>query len=306
MRLILILSVLGAGAAIAEPEPRASEPPDPGVLSGPKVRETAGERSLIRRDFQGRVRRLEIPAEEAAVELLRLDEPTKAKAQKILDERTAILDKAVRENIDLLLRLQNADRRTRLEFIREFGESLKELRARGTLREEIRAILPKDQAARYDELIDGYWEVVVADATQAAQRENGARPAPARAEVLAREVLAALGSEIRRSFERQIGQRARELEELLGKLGLSEEKDAKIRGILAEYAERTGGKPTPQQKRDLVLRIYRELDRDQQRIAARELLGLGEQKRGGEPESEPMMREGSEPMAEEPMKGDPK
>lgn len=306
MRLILITAAMNAGVALAQPETHTTEPPQQDVLSGPKVRETAGERSLIRRDFQGRVRRLEIPPEEAAIELLRLDEPTKAKTQKILEERSAILDKAVRDNIDLLLRLQSADRRVRLDLIREFGESLKELRTRGTLREEVRGVLPKGQATRYDELIDGYWDVVVSDAVQAAQRENSTRPAPGRAEVLAREVLTSLGNEIRRSFERQIGQRAREFEELLGKLGLSPEKDSKIRGMLADHVERTGGKPTPQQRRDLVLRIYGELDREQKRIAARELLGLADREKTPEPESEPMMREGSSPMAEEPMRADPK
>ncbi len=306
MRLILITAAMSAGVALAQPETRTAEPPQQDVLSGPKVRETAGERSLIRRDFQGRVRRLEIPPEEAAIELLRLDEPTKAKTQKILDERSAILDKAVRDNIDLLLRLQSADRRVRLDLIREFGESLKELRSWGTLREEVRGVLPKEQATRYNELIDGYWDVVVSDAVQAAQRENSTRPAPGRAEVLAREVLTSLGNEIRRSFERQIGQRAREFEELLGKLGLSPEKESKIRGMLADHVERTGGKPTPQQRRDLVLRIYGELDREQKRIAAQELLGLADREKKPEPEPEPMMREGSSPMAEEPMRADPK
>lgn len=306
MRLILITAAMSAGVALAQPETRTAEPPQQDVLSGPKVRETAGERSLIRRDFQGRVRRLEIPPEEAAIELLRLDEPTKAKTQKILDECSAILDKAVRDNIDLLLRLQSADRRVRLDLIREFGESLKELRSWGTLREEVRGVLPKEQATRYNELIDGYWDVVVSDAVQAAQRENSTRPAPGRAEVLAREVLTSLGNEIRRSFERQIGQRAREFEELLGKLGLSPEKESKIRGMLADHVERTGGKPTPQQRRDLVLRIYGELDREQKRIAAQELLGLADREKKPEPEPEPMMREGSSPMAEEPMRADPK
>lgn len=293
------------GTTSPDKTPPASTGPEE-VLSGPKVKETQAERSLIRRNFQGRVQRLDSSPAEAAVDLLSLDAETKAKVKAILDTRTSTLDRIVRENLELLLKFQNTpDRRGKLTLLREAKETFKPLEQKGTLQDQIIKVLPKDQADRYRELIQGYWDTLIADAEQEAR--NGKDKA-GRVEIQAREVLLAFGTEIRRSYERQIASKTKALEEFLGKLGLSAEKEAKLRTLFAEFAERTKGKPTEQQRRDFFLKIMRELDKDQQKKALEEVLGRS--KPEATQDTAPMMDEPAEPTdpkPPEPMKdADPK
>jgi hypothetical protein len=271
-------------------------PPPTDVLSGPKVKETQAERTLVKRDFRGRVQRLESHPAEAAVELLALDESTKAKVRSVIDERTATLDRLVRENLDLLLKFQNTpDRRGRLALLREAGALIKELDAKGALDDRIRPLLSKEQSARFDELVAGYWDTIVADAQQEGTKNADAKAdSPSRAEILIREKLQSFGGEVRRSYERQIAAKTKELEEFLDKLDLDPEKETRIRNLFTDFAQKTGGRPTPQQRRELGMKVFRELDREQQRLVLNELF----QSRNDSPKD--ATPENQEPMQDSP------
>ena len=293
-----------AGSVMAQPEAAKPDAPND-VLSGPKVKETQSERTLIKRDFSGRVQRVEANPAEAAVDLLAIDEATRAKVKAIVDERTAALDRIVRDNLELLVKFQTtADRKGKMALLREYREVFKDLEAKGKLQDQVKAVLPKEQAARYDELIAGYWDTVVADAQQEATKN---KEKTGRAEILAREGLLAFGGEIRRSYERQIASKTKELEEFLGKLGLTPEKEEKLRTMFADSFIATKGKATAQQRRDLMQRVLRELNAEQRKIVIKELLGKPTEVPNATPEnSTPMapMTEGEEPMA--PMTESPK
>lgn len=296
---LAVVTLLAPLAAAQDRKPDAKPPaeqdatptaqPADDILSGPKVEETQAERSLVRRNFQGKVQRLDTNPAEAAAELLSLDASTRAKVKAILDKRAATLDKIVRDNLELLLKFQNTpDRRGKLALLRDAREVFKPLDADGKLQDQIAAALPKDQADRYKEILEGYWQTLVADAEQEAR---GGKDKATAAEIRAREVLLAFGTEIRRSYERQVASRVRELEDFLGKLGLPAEKEAKLRTMFAEFAERTKLKPTEQQRREFALKVLRELDREQQQKVLAEILGRPEEKPQGtpmEPEDEPM------------------
>jgi hypothetical protein len=257
-----------AGSVMAQPE---ADKPAEDVLSGPKVKETQSERTLVKRDFSGKVQRLDANPAEAAVELLTLDEATRAKVKAVVDERTAAMDRIVRDNLELLVKFQNTgDRKGKMALLREYREVFKEIESKGKLQDQVKAVLPKEQAARYDELIAGYWDTVVADAQQEAKKN---KETAGRGEILAREGLVAFGGEIRRSYERQIGAKTKELEEFLGKLGLTPEKETKIRNMFTDSFQATVGKPTAQQRRDLMMKVLRELDAEQRKIVIEELLG---------------------------------
>lgn len=271
----------------AQPEPAKAEPTkaEPGkalpadVLKGPKVGETQTQRSLVRRNFQGRVQRLEMSPDEAAIDLLSLDAATRAKVDKILSERATILDRVVIGNLDLLGELQQTnDRRGRLKLLGDFREKLKDLEARGTLREEVEKVLPKEQAQRYRDQIDGYWKVVIDDAMQEGTNnskndKSGKTAEPSRTQITTRETLLAVGVEIKRSYERQIAGKTKELEEFLSKLGLSQETEEKIREMYREFFERYRNGSTETQRRDLFQRVFRQLNKEQQKVALAELLG---------------------------------
>ncbi|MEK6701141.1 MAG: hypothetical protein AABZ53_02685 [Planctomycetota bacterium] len=281
-----------------KPEPAKAEPGlPPDVLAGPKVGETQTQRSLVRRNLQGRVQRLEMSPDEAAIDLLSLDAATKAKVDKILNERATILDRVVIGNLDLLGELQQTnERRGKLKLLGDFREKLKDLEARGTLREEVEKVLPKEQADRYRDQIDGYWSVVIDDAMQEGKNtskndKSGKTPEPSRASITARESLLAFGVEIKRSYERQIAGKTKELEEFLSKLGLSQETEEKIREMYREFFERYRNGSSETQRRDLFQRVFRQLNKEQQKIALAEVLGRPAKKDSKDSPGDVMMPE---------------
>lgn len=284
--------VVAAGWSVAVGQ--QSQPQDP--LAGPKVKETQEERSLIKRNFEGRVQRLDITPDEAAVELLSLDSDVQKRVRTVLDDYNATLDRLVTGNLEMLVKFTSTPgRRERIELIREAKEAFKDLEAKGKLRERVSKELPKEQAERYESLIKGYWDVLIDDAVQQASKEEKAK-APGRGEIAIREALVAFGQEIKRSYDRQIAAKTKELEEFLKKLDLSPEKETKIRNMFTEFFEKTKGNVRPQQKAEFVQRVLRELDKSQREKVLRELLGRKEADKPATPAS---------PMKEEPMKDEP-
>lgn len=258
------------GVARAQSAPAADSPPAD-VLSGPKVAETTSERTLVQRDFSGKVRRLEVPPEEAAIELLTLDEGARARVQRVLDERAAIMDRILADNLDLLVRFQSArERRDRLKLLGEFRVAMEPLEARGTLRAELRAELPKSEAGRFDQLVDGYWETVTKEAVAEAKASD---PKAKAGEVIVRERLQALGNEVRRAYDRRITQSVKQLDEFLAKLNLTPEQDAEVRGHVTRFVERTKGNANPAQRRELFGKILAGLNADQKRLLIAEVVG---------------------------------
>lgn len=273
MVLLIIGVTVGAWCVVAagwSVEPPGEEPAgETPALGGPRVVESASDRSLIRRDFSGRVRRTEVPPEEAAIDLLNLDTATRSRVMGIVEARRSILDRVVSEHSDRLLAFQAAGQRDRSRLLDEFRGLLKELEARGPLRDEVASALPDDQARRYHALIEGYWDVVLEDMVHGAKQRN---ETITRSAARARELGSILANELRRSLERLIAARARLLEEALGSLGLDPEREGKVRRMIAEFAERYGGQATAAQRRDLALRVFRELSREEQARALRWVL----------------------------------
>lgn len=249
-------------AAIPQPtHPAASEP-----LSGPAARETAAKPTLVHREFDGSLRRLDEPAEEAALRLLSLSPEEQTKIDAILAARAAIIDSVVANNIPLLLRVQGLKeaqaRQGAMEALRELSEKLRPLRERGRLRDEIAGVLSDDHAKQFAALVDEYQKVVREDAMASAGPD--ARPG----QVMAREALLAIGQEVRRSYERVIGSRKGKLDEVIRTLNLAPEQETKVRNLATDHFQQTLGKPTPSQTREFVRALMRELTPDQRRTLA--------------------------------------
>lgn len=267
---ITIAFVAGTAAGQSAPVKPASQPANSDVLGGPAVHETVTERTLAKRDMQGRVRRLDLSPEESALELLNLDTESQRKADVVVADYHRRLDAIVGDNIDLLLRIQGAkEGPDRQAALREAGEKLAALNEGGKLRDRIAAALPDDQAKRYNALIDGYWKAIL-DETQADARDRKDKAAPS--EIQRRELVRAVGDEIRRSYDRQIAAKSKRVEELLTPLGLSPEQDGKVRAFIEEFAEQTKGKANGNQRRDLFGKIMKELTPEQKKQLLREVL----------------------------------
>lgn len=261
--------MLGSGVVHGQSD---RPPDDREVLAGPTVA-PARAPSLVERDFTGRVKRLDLPPEEAALAHLDLDPAAREATTRILNERAAIMDRIVRDNIDLLLRFvtarQGGDRAAILSLLAEFNAKLGPLHARGDLVDELHDALPPATRGAFTSLVADYRRAI-ADEAAADAKAKGERARP-RA-IAARERLADLGLEVKRSYERQIGAGQKELDELIAELHLSSEQEAFVRNLVAEHVQKTKGKPTPAQQRQLVVSIMARLKPEQQRIVIERLL----------------------------------
>lgn len=236
---------------LAQPETTPDE------LRGPAVETKVAPVTLIERDFQGNMRRLDVPAEEAALSKLVLSESEKQGTERILTERAAVLDGIVGGNIELLLRLstaKEAGNRTELQkVIKELFKALEPLRQRGKLVDELAGELTESNAAELRRLTREYWMHVIDE--EHAKAPKGTR----RAEIQTRELLTAVGMEVKRAYETRISGKQEELEQLITELELTPEQEGKVRAIALDFAQKSLLKPTGAQKRELFLRLNKEL-----------------------------------------------
>src|SRR5438093_102916 len=84
------------------------QPGTPTPLAGPAVAPAEPRATLVSFDLNGRVRRLESSPEAAALALLKLPEGARAKAEAVIAERAAAIDRFVGENLLLLSQLDTA------------------------------------------------------------------------------------------------------------------------------------------------------------------------------------------------------
>jgi len=223
-----------AFAALLLAAPALAQPNDPPALAGPAVRAADGSPSLVQRDFAGKVKRLEEPADEAALALLDLTPAQKEQADTILAQRHALLDRIVLENLLTISRLPGAPEEERRGILRELTEKLRPLRERGPLADELGTTLTREQLERHATLVREYFAAVADEPTEG----MGDRPRRDRAGAVGREFVQQIGVAVRRSYERTLGQRQKEFEETLAALDLTPEQDAKVRKIVIDAAQK--------------------------------------------------------------------
>jgi len=256
-RLLLAVLVLSApiSAQIEEPAP----------LSGPKIAAAAARATLVERDFEGRLRELEVSPEESAIALLNLDAQAQRRVDAVLAERAAVIDRIVSGNLELLVRLSSAmqaEPAERVQLVMEASEALKPLRHRGPLLQEIGGVLPEDKAAELNRLVVEY-RAALRDDILAESKSRGENLRPA--QVAARMRLAGVGQEIRRSYDRLIAAGTERLERTISRLNLTPEQDGKVRNLVFDFFQQTMGKATESQKRELFVRLLTQLDAKQRR-----------------------------------------
>lgn len=262
--LALAASIAPAVATVAPPLP------EPAPLAGPSVApRSAAAPSLVRRDSNGRLQRLDLPPGEAALALLPLDAPTKAKTNAILRERSALWDRLIKENLSTILALGSSQNEPAALLRHASALVLKAqpLLLRGSLDAELSLALPAEHRRTFDALVRDYFRAVADDGVY----QENASPKPGnRVEATLAENGRLLAVEAERAFRRVIGNGEREFDELLAALQLRPEQETRIRTKVMEYIERTGFNPSKVDEALLVLSIIPLLDADQQaRLAER-------------------------------------
>jgi len=276
--------------APAAPGAPAESPPP--VLAGPSVPDAARKPTLVELDFPGRVRRLDVAPEAAAVHLMTLDDATREAVDRILAARTRGIDDFAASNLDLLTKLGTADATgDKLDQLLLAAEAVRQLAPvwrKGTLRSQIEAVLSESDQQVFASLLDEYWDAIVKEQQAPAQndvvRNTGEharrtqpqpkRSAKSRFEILAGERLASFGKEIERSVQRMLYS-GDLLFRLIDKgMTLTDAQRGSIRVTCAEYAERTRGDASEAQNLELFVRLAGVLDMRQQQQLAALLRGL--------------------------------
>lgn len=262
---------------VVEPDPWVGD--DEPLLAGPRLDEEGAERTIVRFDFNGGLRRLDKSPEEAALNALNLDSVTRDATDDILSERFTALDDAVRDNLDLLVELNAArqagnkpEAASRVQQLIERLESIRtSARSWGRLRDRLGIVLTESDRRDFHRMVDEYWRAVVRDEMQQAQARKEKMTL---AQAYVRVRLNATGLELRRAFERQFKSREKQFDVLLASLNLTPAQDAKIRKQVQDLLERTKGKPNSRESYDLTIKLLPDLDAAQRQTLARTLLGI--------------------------------
>lgn len=282
MRWILTVVVCLSGVVMAQESPKGDPPAD--VLAGPRVGGEAGRvtpDALVERDFDGKVRRLDMTPEEAALALMDLTPEEKASVEAILGTRAAAIDALVRANLQTIQDAANAgqsgDRAGQARAVRALLGQAKELGEKGRLRDQLVRVLDPEKADQLRMMTDAYWKAVVDESEKGEGAGKGSR-----GRAMTKEFLLAMGQEIRRSYERSIASKGKELDAALATLNLSDEKATRVKNLFTDYGQKNLlNKATPEDRRAFIQALARELGPADFRALIQEVFGAGRMRTPG-------------------------
>jgi|GEM_PF-759992 len=273
----LSLILLAAGTlALSNSPTRAADPAPTGKpdapLSGPTISQTKKTLSIIQRDADGRVKRLDIAPAEAAVKAMTLSLELRKKADDVLFSQAATLDQIVRDNFDLIVKTAGAfdakDRVAATRYVQELWSVSEPVRQRGQLVEQISRTLPKAEADQMRSLVREYLKARLKDEEELAKAKGQ------NFDVIGfniGETLHTLGQEIRRSYERVIGQGANDFEKVLADLNLTPEQDGKVRGLALDLLQNSGPNTSGPQRFRVFVQAINVLTPEQRKILGEKL-----------------------------------
>ena len=261
---------LGVAGLVGVGSVRAQEA-DP--LSGPKVVEHTRPATLVKREMGGSLVPLDTRPEQAAIDLLGLSESERAAADKVLQERFAQVSKALSEHYDLFLKIATArkggaSREEQAPLLREFAAAERSL-LDPPLADRVADMLPKAKVAQFRALVREYSDALMKE--EASKRGNeqpvGERRAAMRAEI------GLTLREMGRALKATVDDRRERTDELIQKLDVTPEQEARIRAIIREVAGKDAikGELKEEKRREMMRKIFAELTPEQRKAAMERL-----------------------------------
>ncbi len=257
---------------------------DADALRGPTLAKHPDrpERSIVQRDFQGRLKKLEENPALVGLGKLTLGEEERVRVDKVIADRAAALDTLVRDNLKLLIEYVQAKEAKESEAINRLQPLVLEKASpyfrRGPLINEVRPALTDEHAAELKRMVDEYNAVAsqerMGDPMSGPKKEN-------KLGVILAQGFEGFAAEVRASFDRVINGGGKEFDQLLAKLQLTPEQEGRIRQKAGDLFQKTYGKPTKAQQLGLFMDIYAELDVEQRHRLAEHIGEENRVKRGG-------------------------
>ncbi|MBS0190749.1 MAG: hypothetical protein JSR52_06320 [Planctomycetes bacterium] len=255
-----------------EPEPWEADPSP--LLAGPRLEEDAADRTLVKFDFGGGLRRLDLTPEEAALDALNLDAETRARVDAIVREHRTFVEGLLRNDI---LSTLSAARKAGIKGGALVEKLSSELQASGEggsfgrFRDRIDGALPDPERREFHRLVDEYLRALVVDEMQQSQtRKEKISLSDARVRV----TLAMAGNELRRAFERQFNSRPDQCALVLAAVAPQEDQNPAVRKEITDLKDRTKNNPGGRDWFELVVRNAPSLSGEQKASMLDLLLGL--------------------------------
>jgi hypothetical protein len=229
---VLTVAGLAAGAGLHGPG-------DGDVLRGPTVRQREKPSTLVKRDMNGQLERLEMRPEQAALDLLGLTVEQRKDADAVLAKRYVSVTALLRENWELFQKLLTARQAgAKAEEIRPLIRQFRPIAApllNPGLEEQVAGALPEEKRAEFKRIVDEYKAVIAAEPPPGAGGgpEMSGR-APSGAERIEVNLLL---REMARSLKGIVDERREHMDAFLKAIDATPEQEAKIRELTRAAAE---------------------------------------------------------------------
>lgn len=260
------LAIIPASHAQNQGPPSGRDAQPPGLLAGPSLEPAARERTIVERDFDGRVKIPDPTPEQAALRLLAIDAETQPKIDRVLARRLQILSDFVGENLFLLQQLDTADKagdkKGAILLALKAATELRALTENGTLQQQLARVLPVSQRREFNAILARFWKEYANEQVKHPNKEGKAR---GRVEVVAEAKVQSLGREIERTVASMVGSGDLIARLLLKDITLLPEQRARVADIIELYARHAKDAPTDKQNQQLFVTLLTALDADQQK-----------------------------------------
>jgi hypothetical protein len=256
---MLLVSSCLACAALAQPDPSMAGSP----LRGPEVPDTR-TRTLVKKTMTGRLERLQVRPEVAALQELDLDEQTAEAAREIVDERSFAVTMMLVDELDRIKEMTDkrtaGDREGAQAIFDEMWNAFEPDAPRSPLIEPLKAVLDDEQSAALRTLVDEYWESLID--WELRNNEKRQQNPEVRKRVERRQSLRLFQREVQEGYEASLRRYQQAIDAVADAVEPTPEQRHEIPMIIIEHIKRTRLNATPEQRRATNLEIYRMLDKD--------------------------------------------
>lgn len=250
---IIIAALLGlTSPALAQPE---------NPLRGPEVPDSRTQ-TLVRKTMTGRLERLRVRPEAAAVQELSLDEETAERARGVIDARMTDITMMLVDDIETIKQMTDKNRAGDTAAAQatfdELWERFEPGAPKAPLAEPLAEVLDEAEMRRVHKLVDEYWDALIDwELRNNPQRQQD----PATRERVQRRIAKQLFQrEVTEAYEASLRRYQQALDGVYAAVDPTPEQRERIRRIIIDHIKATRLRATPEERREANMTIYRMLD----------------------------------------------
>lgn len=256
---IMLMATLACSAGLFTQSPLAQPAENP--LRGPEVPDSR-TRTLVKKTMTGRLERLAVRPEVAALQELDLDSATAEAARAIVDARTESITMMLVDELDRIKemtdRTTEGDKEGAQEIFDEIWSAHDPNGARSPLIEPLASVLNESQTASLTSLVDEYWDARID--WELRNNEKRRENPQVRERVSRRIAKQMFQREVRENYDASLRRYQQAIDGVAEAVQPTPEQRERIRVIIIEHIKATRLKATPAERRATNLAIYRMLD----------------------------------------------